>query len=138
MMCCPMLRLLQTASLVCLLLMPCAPAVADEFEVYESLADISIGRVFLSPLERARLDNGGPPPMVVHEEQPVAPVVKKRRRPAGYFISSSGAAGIWSSRGFVAKGDVDETRFPGDVTIRRTREAAPESNDDPGAPHDEQ
>ena len=105
----------------------CPAAVADESDVYESLADVYIGRVFLSPQDRARLDAGVPAAVSAKETTP-APVVKRRRPPAGYFVSSSGAAGIWARHGFVAEDDVDDVVFPGAVEIVRTRAPAAEAD----------
>lgn len=114
--------LLATTVLLCGALGPCSVAIADELDVYESLADIHIGRVFLSPQERARLDAGAPPIVRENETTP-APVVKRNSRPAGYFVSSTGAAGIWSRQGFVTEEDVDAVVFPGAVKIVRTPDA---------------
>ena len=105
------------------------PAVADELDIYESIDDVTIGRVFLTPAERRWLDANR---NVLVRERPVrrwrvddAPSGEEPAPasdpPAGFIINSSGAESRWSRGDFV---DVDgrsvrSMQFPGDVNITR-------------------
>ncbi len=97
----------------------CAPAVAGEIAIYESLSDVTIGRVFLTPTQRAYLDTrpvASPKPV---QEAPLTEPVKKRKNPAGYIINGSGESRVWSQQGFVNREDASGISFPGDVRILR-------------------
>ena len=114
-------------------------ALADEMEVYESIDELTIERVFLTPAERRWLDaNRGVDRRerrvlrsatddTVSDDDP-APVSDP---PAGFIINSSGGEIRWQRGDFV---DVDDgtTRsldFPGDVRIIRHRGAPSEDAD---------
>jgi len=125
---------------VCLILLltsiGCSPAVA-ETDVYESLDDVTIGRVFLAPYQRSFLDSR--PAQVVRAPKPAAvqPMKTPRRQPksSGYIISSGGKSRVWSKHGFVSTEVSPDMRFPGDVVIRRKDpEAANDS--EPEVAHD--
>lgn len=104
---------------------------ADE-GVYESVADLRIGRIFLTPAERRRLDqlrlapprSAGSAPVAVGVES--AGATDRQRRPAGYIISSSGNRRTWTGDDFVASDGQGSlrTRFPGDVEVIRHGEQA--------------
>ncbi|MEO1202952.1 MAG: hypothetical protein AAFX10_09600 [Pseudomonadota bacterium] len=104
---------------------------ADE-GVYESVADIRIGRIFLTPAERRRLDQLRLAPPRSAGGAPVAAGVEstgtgdRQRRPAGYIISSSGKRRTWTGDDFVASDGRASisTRFPGDVEVIRHGEQA--------------
>ena len=94
---------------------------ADETGVYESLADVEVGRVFLSPDQRAHLDErrGKAPVPVAATSAGTSPVKKKPGNTAGYIVSSSGISRVWSNGDFVAAEEVSKVRFPGDIRITR-------------------
>ena len=108
------------------------PAVAHESGVYESLEHIHIGRVFLSPLERMRLDRDRhvEPP---GKAEPRAAVERNEAvrsdRAAGYIISSSGRAQIWKDGDFVVTDVPSSVQFPGHVDVTRTADMVPETDD---------
>jgi len=106
-------------------LMGCVPSVAGEIAIYESLSDVTIGRVFLSPGQRAYLDTRpvvSPKPV---RESPPAEPVERKKNPAGYIISSSGQSSVWSQGGFVTREDPSGISFPGDVKVIREDTAEP-------------
>ena len=102
--------------LIALLLV--TPAVADEDSVYESLGQIPIGRIFLTPDERARLDKvrgrNGVRRSVV-QRTGAAPVSSKDA--AGFIVSDSGATRVWRNGEFVATASASHVRFPGQVKV---------------------
>lgn len=99
------------------------PAVAGEIEIYESLSDVDIGRVFLSPEQRAYLDaRPVMSPQQVIEPAPTEPVERKKKS-AGYFTSSAGVSSVWSQGGFVTDKDARVISFPGDVQVTRKEPA---------------
>lgn len=96
-----------------------SPAGASDLAIYESLSDITIGRVFLSPKQRAYLDSRpvlSPKPV---RETPVTAPAERKKDPAGFIISSTGASSVWSQQGFVAVEDASGISFPGDVKVTR-------------------
>lgn len=118
-------------------LVQCATAVGDEIKVYESLTDVEIGRIFLTPEQRASLDNrrGEVPAMAPQEgSDSKAPRKKHSADAAGYIVSSSGKSRVWSNGDFVVADEVSEMIFPGDVQI--VRQAAESSIDEPGIADD--
>lgn len=105
----------------------CLSSEAGEISIYESLSDVTIGRVFLSPKQRAYLDTRPVlSPRPVAETPPAAPAERKKD-PAGYIISSSGISSVWSQGGFVTREDASGISFPGDVKV--TRKETTESSD---------
>ena len=106
-----------------------SPAVAHADGVYESLGNIPVGRIFLSPEERARLDK-------VRDKTPLEPKrvsssgdVKSRvfdADAAGFIVSDSGATRVWKNGDFVASASASDVRFPGQVRVVRRAQA----NDD--------
>ncbi len=109
----------------CILLLCCGlpltgAALAEETAVYESLDDVEVGRVFLSPQQRERLDQRrGKPEVRATNPGRTAAVSKKWPDAAGYIVSSSGESRVWSNGDFVAAEKVSDVRFPGDVRVRR-------------------
>ena len=98
---------------------------ADESGIYESMADIDIGRVFLTPAERDRLDAQRlraapdlPHVAAAGKKSPPDPVSKTA---AGYITSSRGTLHEWSGNDFVvSQRSLSDTRiFPGDVDLQR-------------------
>lgn len=99
--------------------------VADDSDVYESMTNVKIGRVFLSQAERDSLDarrllqpkdaDGVSTTSTdsTPEDKPLAS--------AGYFKSSNGPSQVWKDGDFVnSNGDaVRAVTFPGDVKITR-------------------
>ena len=96
------------------------PAVAHEDGVYESLGHIPIGRIFLSPEDRARLDK-------VRGKAPVRSTTARSTgnssaRPydkdaAGFIVSDSGTTRVWKNGDFVATTSASNVRFPGQVRV---------------------
>lgn len=103
---------------------------ADELHVYESIDNISIGRVFLTPEQRSWLD--------VHrhdvradrvaapaEDLPTQDTAGKSTNPAtsaaGYIIKSDGGQQRWSNGDFVVSrlSSLAAMKFPGDIKIVR-------------------
>lgn len=108
-----------------LLLVTTVRAWADESDVYESVAEIDIGRVFLTPSERDRLDLQRLRPEV-DSSLPLAKSddarpVRRRKKPAGYILSSRGSRQEWSGNEFVEFSNAAPrpSEFPGDVKVKR-------------------
>ncbi len=109
-------------------------ALAEETAIYESLDDVEVGRVFLSPEQRDRLDQRrGKPEVRVTNRGPAAAVSKTWPDAAGYIVSGNGESRVWSNGDFVAADKVSDVRFPGDVRIRR---GAAKPGSDPEAAED--
>lgn len=112
------------------------PATAHEDGVYESLGHIPIGRIFLSPEERARLDKvRGKAPA---QSAGLKPGSEARARAtnkdaAGFIISDSGRTRVWKNGDFVAAASASDVRFPGQVRV--ASESAP--RDGAANEHDE-
>ncbi len=125
--------------LLAALLLASLPAFADESNIYESVDDISIGRVFLTPGERRWLDanrhlgpqavSSGPAATTEGEDDDTPDAV-----PAGFIINSSGRAVRYRNGDFAPSAVPPSTmRFPDDVEIRRhepEREDAVEGSND--------
>lgn len=96
------------------------PAIAGEDGVYESLNRIPIGRVFLSPEERARLDEiRVKGPIDSASPQPVGkkPALASDENAAGFIVSDSGTTRVWKDGDFVATASASDVRFPGYVRV---------------------
>jgi len=106
-----------------------APARGDETPVYESLSQLTIGRVFYTQSERDVLDRRrGRPEMAASVGQQSTAATKKAlpdKDAAGYIISSSGRSRIWKRGDFVSgsKQQVEDVSFPGEVDVQRHDEA---------------
>ena len=115
------MRILTTLiPLLCLL-----PASADagETDLYESIRDVRIGRVFLSPAERSDLDvrranpDSGPATSSQSDAEQAAPETE----PAGYIVRGDSEPRYWRDGNFEETGrPAPRTlEFPGDVKIVR-------------------
>lgn len=105
------------------------PVAASDLDVYESIDEIAIGRVFLTPAQRAALDRGRNLPAARggEEREEASPAPRSVERPAGYIENSSGERRNWQRGDFVVNDDSSVARFPGDIQIRRH---TPEPRDD--------
>ena len=99
-------------------------AAAEESPVYESLANVEIGRIFLSPAQRSSLDKrrGNAPPVVSRNTKGTRAAARQFPDAAGYILSSGGPSRVWSDGGFVPADDVSDVAFPGDVKVVRGAE----------------
>jgi hypothetical protein len=107
------------------------PAAAHEEGIYESLEHIHLGRVFLSPEERAYLDKhrGVRAPVAASNSTGQKAAAARISNAAGYIMSSSGRARVWKDGDFVSAKIPDSIRFPGDVKVTRTADKLPANND---------
>lgn len=104
--------------------------------VYESLADVKIGRIFLSPSERISLDNqrGKAPALAIAAKPAVTARATQSPDAAGYILRSGGPTRVWSNGNFVPAEDASDVTFPGDVEV--LRKAVPEQESNRGAADD--
>lgn len=112
-------------------------AVADEAEIYESVDDISIGRVFLTPGQRNLLDverlRPRPSAEQSHHSESDKQPSSQAPSPAGYIISSRGTQSSWAEGAFSESNRkaLRTMTFPGDVRIvRHGTDGATRSADD--------
>ena len=97
-----------------------SPSLAGDIAIYESLSDVSIGRVFLTPGQRAYLDlRPVMSPRPVQEAPPPGEPEKRKKNPAGYIINRHGESSVWSQQGFVTRDDASGILFPGDIKVIR-------------------
>lgn len=94
--------------------------------LYESIADLKIGRVFLDPPVRRLLDQQRASPVVagISESVSEAPAETSPAEPtsAGYIIRGSGDALRWRDGDFVRDSGLNASSvisFPGDISITR-------------------
>ena len=109
----------------CALLLLSMPAASDDAAVYESIDDLSIGPVFLTPGERRWLDANrhlspqdasGPINASTESDDDSA----EEAKPAGFIINSSGQARQYRNGEFsLSNASPSSMRFPDDVVIRR-------------------
>jgi hypothetical protein len=106
----------RQGAIFCLLVLFTASVSAAEIDIYESLAGVEIGRVFLSQQERQLV--------VVHgtsaSGKPAATTVQPQKpSSAGYIIGRNGRQKVWKDGDFVAAAGVRSSpvTFPGDVPI---------------------
>lgn len=111
-------------------------AAEEEAQVYESLGDVKIGRVFLSPSQRDSLDNrrGRAAAVATANAPAVRSQAKQSHDAAGYIQRSGGPSRVWSNGDFVRADDVSGVTFPGDIEVLRKAVPKPETN--PGAADD--
>lgn len=122
-----------------LLLLLAAPIVAYDTLIYESVDDLTIGTVFLTPEQRRWLDaNRGVPPNGAQDTLSQVEEQKDRTsdaRPAGYIVNSSGQTRRYRDGEFSQSDAAPaEIRFPDDVEIRRhvpSREAEGAEDEEP-------
>lgn len=114
-------------------LMMCAGQLrANDSLVYESVSEIHIGRVFLSPGERRALDQKRLQPASAAGNTPASQSTdaatetgagtNKRAPASGYFVIGSGRPKRWQEGDFVGTKpgtDIENLRFPGDVRVVR-------------------
>lgn len=111
------------ASLALLLL--AMPVLADESALYESIDDLAIGPVFLTPGERRWLDaNRHLPPQATSAQSTESAEAggddEEPAEPAGFIINSSGQAQRYRNGDFsFSNASPESMRFPDDVEIRR-------------------
>ncbi len=106
------------------------PAVAHEDGVYESLGHIPIGRIFLSPEDRARLDKvrgKAPVPSTTARSTGNASARTYDKDAAGFIVSDSGTTRVWKNGDFVATASASDVRFPGQVRV--ASQSAPHASD---------
>lgn len=103
-----------------------ALAVADEEHFYESLPDVSIGKVFFTPVQRAQLDRRRGSAPVLANRGTAAPARNQeavKNDAAGFIISSNGTSKIYTNGDFVKAREIAGVKFPGSVTIVRSQES---------------
>lgn len=126
--------------IACTLLVLAMPAVSDDTAVYESIDDVAIGPVFLTPGERRWLDaNRHLAPRGVSSQSSEATETAEddaeKAEPAGFIINSAGQARRYQNGDFsLSAVSPRSMRFPDDVEIRRH---APIRAADAEAPDDE-
>ena len=99
-----------------------SPATADEVAVYESLSQVSVGRIFFSVSERARLDAqraGNPAPRSAPRSSSSVRTKSNADDAAGYFVDDQGRAWIYRDGDFVAVADAPKIEFQNDVNVVR-------------------
>ncbi len=110
--------------IACSMLLLAMPALSDDSAVYESIDDLAIGTVFLTPGERRWLDaNRHLVPQDAASqsaESAEAEEDTEASQPAGFIINSSGQARRYRNGDFsLSSVAPDSMRFPDDVEIRR-------------------
>ena len=129
------------AIIVFSLLLLAMPAVSDDSAVYESIDDLPIGTVFLTPGERRWLDaNRHLAPQETTSQSTESAETEEdaeESQPAGFIINSSGQARRYRNGDFSPSSvSPDSMRFPDDVEIRRhvtERTADSRDSDDEGS-----
>ena len=108
---------------------------ADDTVTYESLPDISIGRVFFSPEQRQHLDKRRHRQVTTGGVRDLKPAVRKHSNDAaaGYILSSSGKSQVYENGGFVVAKVHTSMHFPGDVNITRQEQGAQTATTKPQA-----
>ncbi len=107
------------------------PAVAHEDGVYESLGHIPVGRIFLSPEERARLDKvRGKAPVQTNSSRATGNAKSRvfDKDAAGFIVSDSGTTRVWKNGDFVTTASASDVRFPGQVRVA-SQAASPDGDD---------
>ncbi len=103
----------------CFLFFASGEARSGDTDIYESLPEVTIGRVFFSQQQRERLDQrrtatplaSGTVPRQVHK--------KNGENAAGYIVSSSGVSKVYIDGEFVTTSNSAAVTFPGAVKIAR-------------------
>lgn len=116
---------LVTGVLIVAALSAAGTSIADDEHFYESLPEVSIGKVFFSPAQRARLDQrrGTATPT----SSGGTPASGSTRRPgtddaAGFIISSKGSSKVYANGDFVSVRKRVAVKFPGSVKIVRSQD----------------
>ena len=128
--------------IACFLLLLAMPAASDDSAVYESIDDLAIGTVFLTPGERRWLDaNRHLDPRDVATQSNASADSgddeADEAQPAGFIINSSGETRRYRNGDFsLSAVSSDSMRFPDDVEIQRhvrDRETDARGPDDEGS-----
>ena len=98
------------------------PAFAEDQPLYEDLADVSIGDVFFSAAERARLDRQRRPRLSTGDRLPDGDARQSRtNKGMGVFSRSGGRSKVYKDGDFVIADSATDITFPGEVSVTRTR-----------------
>ncbi len=102
---------------------------SDQEQIYESLADVKIGKVFFTPEKRQDIDRRRANPTTAgSRESPAKPV--RKADAAGYIISSNGQVRVYSNGDFIPAKSADPVEIPGRVEVLRSGVTdASEAND---------
>ena len=120
-------------------MLSCAASPADEIDVYETLDDIVIGRVFLTPDERRALDarrRSGPasPDTSGTRDSPVK--ASPTARPGfGFIVLHDGTSSTWTNGDFRRTGERkarDSVQPAAGISIRSHGNAAAADTEDAG------
>lgn len=114
-------RMAATFAIFLVLIVTCPRATAADQVTYESLSDVSIGRVFFSPKQREFLDSRRQGRAIGGAQRTVHP--STHRKPsedsAGFIVNSLGESRIYSNGDFVIAAGENAVDFPGDVSVAR-------------------
>lgn len=134
------MRLLPIALLAVLSLIVPGTMLAGPSDLYETIEDVTLGPVFMSPDQRRRLEarrglveeEGG---SVEVSTDGSARAQSESRPAAGIIVSASGRALVWQDGDFrrADQASVDAMRFPGTVRIERFVEPTDDTRDDPAS-----
>lgn len=127
------LRAVSIAGVVLIAVFLTRPAIAEAMPIYESLSEVSIGRVFFSKSQRAYLDRiRGQRGTVSTSGTKAGPASSRpaSANAAGYIVSSSGKARVYRNGDFVEVDTKPEVKFPDDVTVTRKPSAEAGAADD--------
>ena len=121
-------RTVATLAMLLALSVASSLAWADEQAAYESLSEVSIGRVFFSPKQRELLDRRrrGRPPV----RRSVQSEAKQSEDSAGFIVNSAGQARIYSNGDFVVAAIKNTMDFPGDISVIRQETLTSQTADD--------
>ena len=109
------------------------PAAAEEKPIYESLSDVTIGRVFFSAKQRSQLDAlRGKTGVVSSSSAKPRATSRKATNPdaAGFIVRTSGKARVYRNGDFVEVAAEPDVKFPDDVTVKREPGAEEVSQDE--------
>lgn len=106
-------------------LTPIASQADEEKSIYESLPDVTIGRVFFSPEQRARLDKQRQGIFVSAATRSNKKSGRKKSsdKAAGYISSGNGLTRVYANGDFVKSSDSKPLVFPGTVKVVRGADA---------------
>lgn len=116
-----------------ILILQALPTVADEAPIYESLTEVTIGRVFFSEKQRANLDRLRGKSTTASSESPKTRTSGSRAAnpdAAGFIVRSSGKSRVYRNGDFVEVASEPDVKFPDDVTVTRKPGAEEGAEDD--------
>lgn len=90
---------------------------SEEEQVYESLADVSIGKVFYSPEKRQAIDRSRGSSAAASSTRGG---VKRSSDAAGYIVRSDGRTRVYADGDFVLKASTASVEFPRQVAVIRS------------------